>query len=296
MTIAQIEYFLEVAECKNISKAAERLYMTQPALSRQITAMEEELNMQLFLRKTRPISLTPAGQVFYDGLKGFVDNYKEVVDKAQAKASGWEGNLNFGILSGLDIGDFFPKLLEQFRENYPNIQLDVISASFAELQKGLQDMTLDFVLTYDFDIDTEEKNLNILPLEEFDNYIVMSTQHPFEEKESYSLSDFKEYKFIVNAPEDTPGGLEHTLEDCVKAGFTPNCKFASDLNQYMLLIEAGFGVSVLSARSTLRNKPNIRFLPSKELGRNRMILEWAKNNENPSISKGLKLFKKEFKL
>ena len=63
MTLTQIKYFIEVAKCLNFSEAAEHLFITQPALSRQITAIETELNMQLFIRGSKKLSLTPSGQL-----------------------------------------------------------------------------------------------------------------------------------------------------------------------------------------------------------------------------------------
>ena len=73
MTITQMKYFITAAKCLNFTKAASQLYITQPALSRQIAAMETELNMQLFIRNNRSVKLTPAAQMVAANISDFVD-------------------------------------------------------------------------------------------------------------------------------------------------------------------------------------------------------------------------------
>ncbi len=293
MTLAQMEYFIAVAETGNVSKAAEKLFMTQPALSRQISAIEEELGMEIFYRKTRPISLTPAGRTLYEGLKDIIGVYKASVTKAKAQADGLEGILRFGVASGLEIGSFFPDIMKHFRDHYPSIEMDIDSAGFSELMDGLRDGKFDLVVTYDFDIE-EMEHMHVLVLDTFENYMVVSRSIPIEEKESYKLEDFKELHFIVNAPEDTPGGYRNMLEDFRESGFEPKIKIADSPNQYMILVESGFGVTVLGEYSTLYGKHTLRFLPVEELKKNHMILVWSRNNQNPSIDKALDLFREIF--
>ena len=83
MTIAQIKYFVTVAKCLSFTKAAEQLFVSQPALSRHIKNMEEELNIQLFVRTSNGIRLTPAGSSLYVGMLDMYSNYIEMVQKAE---------------------------------------------------------------------------------------------------------------------------------------------------------------------------------------------------------------------
>lgn len=96
MTIAQIKYFVTVAKCLSFTKAAEQLFVSQPALSRHIKNMEEELNIQLFVRTSNGIRLTPAGSSLYVGMLDLYNNYMEMVQKAGKDTEGTEWGLKGG--------------------------------------------------------------------------------------------------------------------------------------------------------------------------------------------------------
>ena len=98
MTITQIKYFITVVKCASYTKAAEQLFISQPALSRHIKNMEEELNIQLFVRTNNGIHLTPAGSSLYVGMLDLYQNYIEMVNKAEKIQKGLNGSLKIGIL------------------------------------------------------------------------------------------------------------------------------------------------------------------------------------------------------
>ncbi len=291
MTITQIEYFMTVAECQNVSKAAERLFITQPALSRQITAMEDELGIQLFFRKSRPITLTPAGELIYRGLSGFTDKYYDVIDKAQIIASGAGGALNFGVLPGIDIGDIFPEFLLKIREDFPEIRVSAQAGSFGDLMKGLRSFEYDFIITNDFSI-KDDPDIETVLIDEQPNYLVMSRQHAQAGRDidSYTLEDFKDEIFVVNAPNDLETG-DKVLIRCQEAGFTPKSVVAESISQYLLLIETGMAVGVLNGRTTAKHDPNMIYVPVPNIDTNKTLLVWDKQCRNPSLKNGLKIFK-----
>lgn len=292
MTITQIEYFMTVAEYKNISKAADKLFITQPALSRQIAAMEEELGFQLFIR-SRPMKLTPAGEVLYIGLMGMTDRYYESVRKAAVHGNGAGGLLTFGVLPGVDVGDFFPKFLYQMKQQYPQIEITAEPGSYADMVDGLRRHNFDFVISYDFILDDNlHIDVDYLEIDEQDSCLVIPTGHPLAGRESYKLSDFKDEVFILNAPTDLSNNWDGLLNKCKEAGFVPRYKMAEDLDQYMLLTESGMGVSVLNGRSTLKHHPRMQFIPMDEIGKNKLLLIWDKENGNPSLKTARKVFKK----
>ncbi|MCR5785446.1 MAG: LysR family transcriptional regulator [Eubacterium sp.] len=293
MTITQIEYFMAVAEHKNISKAAEALFMTQPALSRQITAIEEELGIHLFFRKSRPITLTPAGEVLYRGLGGFTDKYYDIVRKAQIIGSGVGGALHFGVLPGIDIGDIFPKFFNNMKEKFPEIEISAAAGSFADLMNGLKTFEFDFVITNDFGVEVAE-NIETLLIDEQPNYLVMSKSHRMADKENVSLIDFKDEVFVVNAPDDLAHGGK-VLEKCALAGFTPKSIVAENISQYLLMLETGMAVGVLNGRTTAHHDPNMVFVPIPDIDTNRILLVWDTDCKNPSLKNGIKGFKEVLK-
>ena len=97
MNFSQIKCFLAASECLNFTKAAERLYLSQPVLSRQIAAMEDELGIELFIREKKTVRLTAAGEVMAEGLRKLAGDYSDLVEKASALHKGFAGTLNIGI-------------------------------------------------------------------------------------------------------------------------------------------------------------------------------------------------------
>ena len=89
MNMIQMKYFITAAKCLNFTKAADKLFITQPALSRQIASMEAELNMQLFIRRQKSVQLTPAGAFLYDKLSALYHEYTDIIHMAQIKAAGY---------------------------------------------------------------------------------------------------------------------------------------------------------------------------------------------------------------
>ena len=83
MTLNQMKYFIAVARCLSFTEAARSLFMTQPALSRQIQAMEEELGTRLFVRDKKALKLTPGGSVLYNGLPAFLKQYEDLMNDAR---------------------------------------------------------------------------------------------------------------------------------------------------------------------------------------------------------------------
>ena len=107
MTLNQLKYFIAVARCLSFTEAARSLFMTQPALSRQIQAMEGELGTQLFVRDKKTLKLTPGGSALYNRLPEFLRTYDELVSEARNANRGYEGQLRVGILDVYDASELF---------------------------------------------------------------------------------------------------------------------------------------------------------------------------------------------
>lgn len=288
MTFVQIEYFLTVAKCLNISEAARRLYLTQPTLSRQISAIEAELNFPLFYRGKKTLQLTPAGRRLAERFGHILDEYHEAVALARIDNLGVSGALNIGILEGHMVWGFFPALLRKFKEHSPNLQINVARFSFSGLAEGLYNRTLDLAVTMEFDA-ARRPGLAYRVMERAPNCLVVPRSHPLLRTEPLTLKDFRNEVFITNAADDSPAGLENILSSCREAGFTPRLKYAASLEQYMLLVEAGYGVAVLNQHNSLYQNPNLFFLHLPEIGEGGVVVMWNEEIVNPAVSVGIDL-------
>ncbi len=140
MNLKQIKYFCEVVEEGSAKKAAEKLHIAPTAISMQISDLEMHLGDLLFDRKSRPMQLTALGKFFYPKAKEILANSVKLVDEAKGLASGKKGWLSIGFTRST-IYSILPRAIQQFREKYPDIQLDLIEIlsehQIEYLNKGL---------------------------------------------------------------------------------------------------------------------------------------------------------------
>ena len=280
MTITQMKYFITAAKCLNFTKAAEILFITQPALSRQIAAIEQELNMQLFVRTNRFVRLTPPAEVLLREFEQIYDDYNLAVANARNSFQGLSGELNIGILEGMYLGDLFPGILQYLDQYYPNIKINLHTYSFNALIRKLYQNELDIIFTLFFDIKDREM-LRWKIIEKTRDHVVVHKNHRLADAKYVKLSDFKDDTIIMVSTEDSEESPRLILDACKTAGFTPKVRFASSLSEEMLWVEAGVGVCILDTRNNLYNNSAVRFLEVDSLSDPSLTMAWHETNYNP---------------
>lgn len=287
MNIVQIKYFVAVAKSLSFTKAAEQLYISQPSLSRYITKMETELNLQLFLRTGRTVRLTPAGNILYLGLSELYGNYLNLVEKAQNAQKGLNGMLNIGVLDEVNVADFMPPIYQYFKENHPNIELCFHTSTFSSLISDVYNGRLDIIFTVQFEVENRDHLLYQQVVQSKD-HIVLNKNHPLAEKEDLTLIDLKDEVFVMISPEDNSNSSPLIMEACKKAGFIPKQCFASSLAEQILWVEVGKGVAILDSRTSLKLNPNIKFVEMESDWNPSLVAAWNQENYNPAIPAFLK--------
>lgn len=287
MTIAQIKYFVTVANCLSFTKAAAQLFVSQPALSRQIKNMEEELNIQLFVRTPNGIRLTPAGSSLYIGMSDIYNNYIEQIDKANKIQQGLSGSLKIGILNQMQVADFMPLIYHYFKEKHPNVDLCFTDGSFEFLMSEMYAGRLDLIFTVQFEVQKKEGILYQYVTHSKD-YIVMSMFHPLAQKAVVTLDDVKDEPFVMISAEDNQESSSLLFEICKEHGFVPPVHYAKSLSEQILWISVGMGVSVLDTRSSLMLNPYIKAYEMESNWDPSLVIAWNRHNYNPLIEVFLK--------
>lgn len=282
MNTTQIKYFLAAAKTLNFTEAAKQLYISQPALSKQITAIEKELNMMLFIRSKKKVRLTPAAAVLLRELPGLQDHYDDIIRKARIANEGNAGELSIGLLEGQMVGSEFANAFAQFTEQYPNISVRLLRDSFSGLRRQLAEETIDLAITLNFDLigveGLESETLTICPA-----IAVVSKNHPLAHRVVTSWAQLKAETFIVIDEQDCYASAKMVIEDCKRAGFSPNLKFASSLETAMLWIEAGIGIGFINTMNNLTMNPQICCLDQLPCKDTYSVLAWKRENINPTI-------------
>ena len=284
MNFSQIKCFLAAAECLSFTKAAERLYLSQPVLSRQIASMEDELGMELFVREKKLVKLTPSGQIMADGLKVIAADYQVLVDKALALHRGFSGCLNIGMIEGQLLCPPYSVGLNKFHDAYPDVKVNLSRHTIAGLRRALEDGEVDIGFAASFNV-ADMDGIATKEVGTAQTYLVVPKSHPLADKEGLSLEDFKDDTFLTLSADEssfinrTTGswGKVRTLE-------------APNISALALWLEAGYGIFPLNVNHSLRNNPNLVFKDIPGLGESTEIIAWKKDSKSPIIKQFLEQF------
>lgn len=283
MTRLQIKYFLTAAKCLNFTEAAKQLYISQPTLSQQISAMEKELNMQLFVRRKGKIYLTPAAIILMQDLPQYEDLYVDIIERAKLANEGKTGLLTLGIVEGQCFPEHLLKTFFEFRKDYPQIGVNVCCCSFGDLQRKLEEDEVDIIYTPDFLIDKNPVYMYELVAEDY-AVAVVSKYHPVAKQNITSLSQLKDETFLFLQERECEIVNELMRKDCERAGFIPNVKYVPGLNENISYAELGFGVAFTNQDTFGCHNPNLVVLRNLKIAERKFVFGWKKKNVNPSIA------------
>lgn len=295
MTIVQIRYFITVAKCLSFTQAAEQLFVTQPALSKQITAMETELNMLLFLRhRNHTIELTPAGKLLLSQFEGILFSYDKTVEEARQVAFCMNKELRIGLLYGEYTSDFLRPSIQEIRAKYPNLNVIVQNYNASELTEKLYRKELDLIITHYFAIERLENLQFQILLRSWDN-LVMSKSHPLAMEEPLDLKRLDGVKFLIISQKDYPTSVQLLEKWFRQLDVHPDVQYGQDTDTVKLMVEQGYGISVLDARDTMQFYPDIVFRPFQAFWNPSQTAVWHQDCKNDMLPVFLKIINKHIK-
>jgi DNA-binding transcriptional LysR family regulator len=219
MELRHLRYFIVVAEEQNVTRAAERLHVSQPALSRQIRDLEDELGVTLFVRTAKSLALSEAGKVFLREARSVVLRADEAVDAVRAAAANCQGRLRVGYAPSL-TAKFLPDALRLFERSSPGVRVTLHDLSTRECEERLAAGKLDLALS----IEPAEAGRRGLVFEKVMAQVVacaVATTHPLARRRSVALEHLKDEDFVVYAEDDYPEYVETFRRMCLAAGFKP---------------------------------------------------------------------------
>lgn len=282
MNSVQVECFLTAAKCLNFTDAAERLYISQPALSRNIAAFEAEIGMELFVRGHKSSHLTPAGAVLLTGLMDLTEKYESLLESASYASRGLSGTLSIGFMEGQLLDGSIKDVLNNFNVSYPDIDVRLTRENFSGLLNALHERVLDIIFTLSFEAENKE-SIFYEKICTMKNYLVIPKSHPLSKCSCVKLSDFREDVFIGLAKSESSIVTKLLRSSCLEAGFDPNLIEAPDLKTQILWIEAGRGISAFNEKHMTCNNPLLTFFEVPEIPPVDMVAAWHRDNYNPTV-------------
>ena len=202
MELRHLRYFVAVAEAENVSRAALKLRVSQPGISRQIRDLEDEIGFQLFERSAKAVRLTAAGKVFFEEARAVLQRAGEAVEKARAVSGGMSGEINVGYAPSLTVR-ILPAALRKFQGRFPNVRVALHDLSTEEMLAQVGDKKLHVALT----VRPPAKQLRGLQSEELARYamcVAVAPNHLLAKLKYISLEQISREPLIAYSRKDYP--------------------------------------------------------------------------------------------
>lgn len=287
ITFLQIHYFLTIARVLNFTAASKILYISQPALSKQIHVLEEELGFPLLIRNKRSVALTPEGIQIYKEWSVIEEMMMNSIYNAKLLHHTAIGHLNIGCTDTFQVDEALSELTASFQEKYNNIDLNLESHGFKSLREKLDSMALDIIFIPNFEL-TNFKEVEWINFQKVDLGIAVPVSNPLSQREQVTVKDLEQESFIVITPNESLIGSEKIISLCHSNGFEPKIvKYVSNLNSLTLALKNGLGVTICHNKITDKK---IKIFDLEEQPKDCDILAiWKRRNK----SMELEIFKAE---
>ncbi|MGH8002891.1 MAG: LysR family transcriptional regulator [Brasilonema sp.] len=244
MEFRQLKYFITVASELHFGRAAESLHLSQPALSKQIQALENSLEIQLFERTKHSCKLTPAGQKFLETAHRVLHEVEEGIQITKQVADGQIGRVRLGLTEAT-LFCLAPSILRTYRECYPQVDLVLTGGGTEAHVEALRTYQIDVGFVY---LPIREPTLSVYPLYKEIYIAALSTSHPLARHRRIPLQSLANEPLIIYPRLLAPVLYADFIKCCEQAGFVPNIVQEAELAQTRLgLAAAGVGITFVLA-------------------------------------------------
>ncbi|MCI8939718.1 MAG: LysR family transcriptional regulator [Dorea sp.] len=282
MNYLQIDYFLALAKYKSFKKTAECIYVSQPAVSMQISALEKEWGFPLFIRNYKDVELTPAGEIMYNMLSKASVEFESALNTARFTAEDLRKPICIGLPENCKVAGL-PEKLAAFQRRYPDVLLSVETCPISSLMYDHKSKSrYDMVMNQEYMLKKREE-LNIRPLMRGKHMIYISDKHKLcEGGRIPSISELTGERLYIPEISMTESSVEYCRFVCFSQGFTPcGISILPNVNSVLLAVKMGFGAALLDDLICLPD--DYHFLKLDTDIYINWVLAWQKDHRNPYL-------------
>jgi DNA-binding transcriptional LysR family regulator len=260
MDFKVLQNFKVLAQELNFTKTSERLNIVQPALSKQIANLEEELKVQLFFRTKRKVSLTDAGIFLERELDRMLKDWQNIEEHLLQIQEQKAGILRIGH-SSTAMHTVLPQSLHKLKKEFPFLKTELLELSNIELVEHLKNRAIDLALGPNLWPRAELSSQTIYQ----ENFcLILPSDHDFEYKTNTGLADLAHENFIIPPLSAGTGYVETVYDICRRHGFSPKSVYESaNTNSVLRLVEAGLGLSIEPMSSLKGYELNLKVIELK---------------------------------
>jgi DNA-binding transcriptional LysR family regulator len=285
MELRHLRYFVAVGEEQHYGRASRRLRVVQPALSRQIQDLEEEIGFKLFDRLPRGVKLSPAGKLFLEEARRILQAVSEATARAARVARGQSGTLRVGFPENASWRGVVPDSFRRFRERQPDAELQLQPAASLEQLDAIRSGRLDagfvnFMPKADPDLDQ-------LPVAVQHVELAAPKRHPLTKLKKLSLRDLTDAPFIWFPRRASPAFYDRLMHECYRGGLKSPRIVQEGLNEATILslVSTGLGVGWVLGSARWRCPETVAILPVVDLNMPlTLALAWRRDNTSPLVA------------
>ena len=282
MELRHLRYFVSVAEELNVRRAATRLHVAQPALSRQIRQLEFEIGTELFRREKRRIFLAPAGMMFLPEARRILAASQHAIAIAQAGERGELGNLSIGFVESAAFG-ILPSVVKRFRKQFPSVGLSLLELVTNEQLRAFHENRLDvgFLRTPIDDRDVSTRTILREPL-----IAALPLSHPLARRKHVKLAQLAGEPFILFPRALGPNFFDQIVGACRRSGFGPKIvQEAIQMGTIVSLVATGLGVALVPASVKNVRRRGVVYKPLTSPSEVELSMAWRGDNPNPTLAR-----------
>jgi DNA-binding transcriptional LysR family regulator len=292
MELRHLKYFLAVAEELNFTKAAEKLFISQPPLSRQIAELEEKIQARLFIRNNKKVALTEAGKYFKNEVTALFQNLERITAKTKKIAENVSGEFRIAYISSI-YSAVISDLIKHLKEQFPYVNFKLFEVSTTKQISALEQGKIDLGI-----IRSPVKSPKIKSQLWFqDGFSVVYNKNMIQIKSEKDIPDLKEETFVFFNKDYAPHYHEVLLELCAFYGFEPQVVHESNnINSIVQLVKNGLGVSIVPSNIAKNNSDaEIGFIELKKVNLYTDVSLIISKEDNSEITKSAVAFLLSFK-
>lgn len=260
MELRHLRYFIAVAEEENVTRAAERLHVSQPPLSRQIHDLEEELGVPLFDRTGKSLQLNAAGKVFLVEARAVLERAAQALQTVQALSDNHEQVIDVGYAPSLSV-QILPQILRVFEQAQPLVRVRLHDLSSGEMQQGLRDGSLQAAFLA-LPRQAQRGDLSYAKLQSHPVCVAMPAHHPLAKKRKITLTELFGHRLIGYNRQDY-AEYHQWLESLSRAA-QKKATLAEEYDSMTSLItaiESGRGIALVSKSLSCFSGPRLQYRP-----------------------------------
>ncbi len=280
-----IQSFLAIATEGGFNRAAEKIYISQPNLSRNIARLEKELGTKLFDRSQKQTVLTKSGTIYFSAFQKMISCMEQAREQVQRMEHGGRELIHIGYVRDWNLSDFIRPVLRRLHTEYPELRVSMEACSIPELSSRLSLGQLDLIFTLKEKADgifgAETRTVDRVPEE-----ILYSEEYFGKGKRKVSPKDFSEAAFLVLGDDMEEDRIRYVRDLGIAYGFVPDIQVMHNMESIFMNVESGLGVTV--CHSWIRVSAG-RHIRSCRLGHTAEIgIAWKRETENVPLQVLLK--------